>query len=141
MTRPDSPSPMEPPDDAFFRALERRRTQALVERTMEVLEALHAPDYQLVTPAGRVFARKEYLGLIEREPFYAGWDIGEMRCRITERMAAVRYRATLLFPSGRRVLCWHTDLYEKRDDGWQAVWSQATEIRESTQQAPDERPA
>ena len=24
---------------------------------------------------------------------------------------------------------WHTDVYELRDDRWQAVWSQATRIR------------
>jgi len=26
------------------------------------------------------------------------------------------------------ITCWHTDCYELRDAGWQAVWSQATVI-------------
>jgi hypothetical protein len=26
-------------------------------------------------------------------------------------------------------LFWHTDVWERRADGWQAVWSQATRIR------------
>jgi hypothetical protein len=116
---------------AFFRALEQRRTRALVERDMAVVEELHAPEYQLVTPAGAVRERAEYLGTIASAPFYAGWEVGELACRVGTDMAVVRYRATLRFPSGRTVLCWHTDLYERRAERWQAVWSQATEIRPS----------
>jgi len=123
---------IEPVNEEFFRALELRRTRALVERDMKVLEDLHAPEYELVTPAGNVFSRKRYLDTIEREPFYSGWHTGEMAVRITPEMAAVRYRATIQFPSGREVLCWHTDMYELRSGRWQAVWSQATELRNVT---------
>ena len=35
-----------------FRALERSRLQALVERDMPLARRLHAPDFQLVTPRG-----------------------------------------------------------------------------------------
>lgn len=35
------------------------------------------------------------------------------------------------FPSGREVTCWHIDAYENRAGLWQAVWSQATEVRET----------
>ena len=128
MTRPDAPG-AKAEVAAFFRALEERRTRALVERDLAVVEELHAPEYQLVTPAGVVRERAEYLGAIAREPFYAAWDVGELACRATADMAVVRYRATLGFPSGRTVVCWHTDMYEKRSGRWQAVWSQATEIR------------
>ena len=120
---------IEPINEEFFRALELRRTRALVERDMKVLEELHAPEYELVTPAGNVFSRKHYLGTIEREPFYSGWHTGEMAVRVTAEMAAVRYKATIQFPSGREVLCWHTDMYVLRSGRWQAVWSQATELR------------
>jgi predicted N-acetyltransferase YhbS len=117
------------PDAEFFRELERRRTQALVQRDLATLEALHAPDYQLLTPAGKAHTRESYLGLVRAEPFYAAWDVvGEMSVRVTADMAAIRYQARLAFPSGRVVLCWHTDLYERRPAGWQAVWSQATEL-------------
>lgn len=117
------------PDEAFFRALETRRTHALVARDMAELEALHAPEYQLITPSGKVFGREAYLGAIAAEPFYAGWELGEtMAVRVSAQMAVVRYQACLRFPSGREVLCWHTDSYEHRAAGWQAVWSQATEI-------------
>ena len=121
--------------EEFFRELELRRTRALVERDMATLNELHAPEYELITPAGRVFDRKRYLGAIESEPFYAAWEVGEMACRISQSMAIVRYKARLTFPSGREVTCWHTDAYENRAGLWQAVWSQATEVREAQARA------
>jgi phage baseplate assembly protein W len=112
-----------------LRAIERSRIQALVGRDMALLRQLHAPEYQLVTPAGRVLTRERYLAAIEAEPFYAGWEAGEMDVRVSAQMAVLRYEARLAFPSGKTVQCWHTDHYELRDGQWQAVWSQATEIR------------
>lgn len=126
------PEPTLPPapDEAFFRMLERRRTCALVERDLAMVEALHAPEYQLITPAGKVFSREAYLAAVGAEPFYVAWEVlGEMSVRCSASMAMVRYQARLQFPSGRAVLCWHTDSYERRSAGWQAVWSQATEVR------------
>ena len=99
---------------------------------MKALDELHAPDYQLITPSGKVFDRQRYLAAIEREPFYAGWDVGQMAFRISPGIAIVRYEASLRFPSGREVACWHTDVYEYRAGTWQAVWSQATEIHAAT---------
>jgi len=116
------------PTEQFFRELEEARTRALVERDLAALEALHAPEYELITPAGKVFSRQEYLGAIEAAPFYAAWGVGSMSVRLSEQMAVVRYLARLQFPSGRVVVCWHTDMYERRAAGWQAVWSQATEV-------------
>jgi hypothetical protein len=118
-----------PPDAAFFEALERRRTRALVERDLATLEELHAPGYELVTPVGKVFKRRDYLDAIAREPFYAGWEVADMAFRLSAQMAIVRYVATLRFPSGREVVCRHTDSYELNNGRWQAVWSQATELR------------
>ena len=123
------------PEEEFFRELELRRTRALVERDMAALNELHAPEYELITPAGTVFDRKRYLGAIESEPFYAAWEVGEMAFRISPSMAIVRYKARLVFPSGREVACWHTDAYENRAGLWQAVWSQATEVRQTDAQA------
>jgi uncharacterized protein DUF4440 len=117
--------------EQFFRELELRRTRALVERDMKALNELHAPEYELITPAGKVFDRERYLGAIESEPFYTAWEVGEMAFRISPSMAIVRYKARLTFPSGREVTCWHTDAYENRAGQWQAVWSQATEVRQT----------
>jgi Domain of unknown function (DUF4440) len=112
-----------------LRAIERSRIEALVQRDMALLRQLHASEYQLITPAGRVFTRERYLAAVEAEPFYTGWDAGEMQVRVSAQMAVLRYRARLSFPSGKSLDCWHTDHYEWRDGEWQVVWSQATEIR------------
>jgi len=120
----------------FFRALETERAQALVSRDMPVIERLHAPGYQLVTPSGAVFSRERYVSAIAAEPFYASWDHGPMSVRVSPAMAVVRYRARLGFPSGRVVECWHIDTYELLQGQWQAVWSQATGIPPANEAGP-----
>jgi phage baseplate assembly protein W len=112
----------------FFRALEARRTRAIVERDLEAIEALHAPEYQLITPSGRTYSRTRYLEMIEAAPFYAAWEHGPMEVRVSVDMAVVRYQARITLSSGRVVECWHTDTYELREMVWLAVWSQATEL-------------
>ncbi len=116
------------PTEDFFRTLEIERTRAIVQRDMPAIERLHAPEYELITPAGRVFTRERYLAAIAAEPFYAAWEHGPMRVRVSNAMAVVRYQAKLTFPSGKVVDCWHGDVYELRGEGWQAVWSQATAV-------------
>lgn len=128
MHQPEQPQTTPAPSERFFRALEERRTRALVQRDSAVLEAMHAPEYQLIAPTGRVFTRETYLGAVQAAPFYAAWEIlGEMSFRLSAHMAILRYKARIQFPSGRVFVCWHTDSYELRASGWQAVWSQATE--------------
>jgi hypothetical protein len=139
-----TPEQAEPsgPGERFFRALEERRTLALVQRDLATLEELHAPEYQLITPAGRVFTREAYLGRVRAAPFYAAWEgLGEMLFRLSAHMAVIRYKARIQFPSGRVFVCWHTDSYELRASGWQAVWSQATEVPQvSSQPSQSDRP-
>jgi hypothetical protein len=125
---PPDPAQGAVPAEAFFRALEHARTRALVVRDLAAFERLHAPQYQLITPAGKVFTRQAYLDALDAGPFYAAWDIGALSVRVSAQMAALRYLARLEFPSGRVLRCWHTDIYELRAPGWQAVWSQATEV-------------
>lgn len=116
-------------DDEFFRDMEYRRTAALVERDMPVIEAMHAPDYKIVTAGGRLFTRERYLGVIAKEPLYTSWEAGDIEVhRIGASGVMLRYRGVLGFPSGRTRDCWHSDFYERRDGRWQAVASQATEI-------------
>jgi hypothetical protein len=118
----------------YFRELEGSRIRALVERDMELLWRLHAEEYQLVTPSGRTFGRERYLREIESGNLqYWRWEAGPIEVRATERMAIVRYQATLALGSagghGTPFQCWHTDSYELKSGHWQAVWSQATAIR------------
>jgi hypothetical protein len=122
----------------FFIDLERRRTQALVAGDMAVVERLHAPGYELITPAGAVFSRERYLAAVAEGPFYTAWEMGEVRVQATAEMALLRYQARLHFPSGKVVLCWHTDAYALQSYSagqareWQALWSQATAIAAPT---------
>jgi hypothetical protein len=112
-----------------LRDLEHLRTRALVERDMAVIERLHAPAYQLITPSGVVFSRERYIAALASGPFYSKWEVGTIDVRLSTEMALLRYQATLHFPSSRVVVCWHTDSYERHGLHWQAVWSQATEVK------------
>ena len=116
----------------FFRELEARRTRAIVERDLEAIERMHAPEYQLITPSGRTYSRTRYLEMIGGEPFYAAWEHGPIEVRTSAEMAVVRYQARITLASGRIVECWHTDSYELKGSAWLAVWSQATELRKAT---------
>jgi hypothetical protein len=116
-----------PPSAAFFQALETTRTQALVQKDMPLAWRLHAPDYQLITPAGKVFERQAYLDAVaDGSLAYAAWQVGAIAVRSSPAMALVRYAARITFDSGRVVALWHTDSYELQDGQWLAVWSQAT---------------
>jgi hypothetical protein len=117
-----------------IRGLESSRIGALLEPDLERLRQLHSAAYQLISPSGRSFSREQYLGLIESGRLrYRRWEPGPMEVRAGERMAIVRYEVTLQPGSredpGSPLRCWHTDSYELHDGMWQAVWSQATEIK------------
>ena len=116
------------PDDEFFRALEIERTRALVERDVETIRRMHAPDYELISVPGRVMSLERYLSLMAQDVFYAGWEHGPMRVQVSQGMAAVRYQAKITFPSGKVVSCWHTDIYALQAGAWRAVWSQGTQL-------------
>ncbi len=112
----------------LFRALGLRRTRALVAGDFPIAEALHARHYELITPAGKVLGRDEYLAMVAGG-FYASWAIDDFACRASAAICVIRYKATLGFSSGTSMVCWHTDVYEDSEGHWRAVWSQATEIR------------
>ena len=120
--------------DEELREVERRRLAALVERDMDSADALHAADYQLITPGGAVISKDGYLsGIASGALRYHRFEPdGEVVVRVWGSAAAVRYQVLIDIDweggrdSGR---FWHTDIYELRDGRWQAVWSQATGIR------------
>lgn len=117
-----------------LRGVERRRLAALVAADMGIAEALHADDYQLVTPGGAALSKTAYLGQVaRRELVYRRFEPeGDVAVRLLgPEAAALRYRVLIEaeFPGGRDVnRFWHTDIYERRGGEWQAVWSQATRI-------------
>jgi hypothetical protein len=127
-------------DDSFaaekeaLRTTERERLRALREADMAVAERLHADDYQLIPPTGQTLSKREYLDAIASQQLYyrVFEPISSIAARASDQMAAVRYQCQIEVhaASGATVYgtFWHTDIYEKRDGHWQAVWSQATRI-------------
>lgn len=135
-----APQPAATPDADFFRALEVERTQALVARDVAAIKRLHAPDYELISPPGRVMRLERYLSLMAQGPFYDKWEHGAMRVRVSDAMAALRYHAKITFPSGKVVDLWHTDLYALQDGAWKAFWSQATQMPQEAAPPTDAQP-
>jgi uncharacterized protein DUF4440 len=72
--------------------LERTRTEALVQRDLPTIESLHAPEYELITPSGRVYDRQAYISAIASGPFYASWQHRPTRVRLSPAMALLRFR-------------------------------------------------
>lgn len=120
-----------------LRATERERVRALREVEMAVAERLHADDYQLVTPAGMTFSKREYLhGIASRALRYTTWEAASpMRVRLADQMAAARYQCHIemrFADGGDSGDFRHIDLYEGRSGLWRAVWSLATRIPSQT---------
>jgi hypothetical protein len=114
------------------RATERERLRALVDKDMESANKLHADDFELIDPSAQVSSKQQYLdGIASGDVTYRVW---EPDTRIDVRFygvsAIVRYRSRAEVVIGGQTVpyrgAWHTDLYEKRGDQWQVVWSQAT---------------
>jgi hypothetical protein len=117
-----------------IRAIERDRLRAFVEADLDVLEPLHADDFQLINPRGKTLTKEEYLGgVASGEIDYLVWEPdSEIAVRLYGEAAAIQYRSnTEIVVGGERLVLrnWHTDLYEQRDGRWQVVWSQATSIQ------------
>ncbi len=123
------------PEVEHIRATERERLRALVAADAEVANRLHADDFQLINPGGGVVSKEQYLGGIASGYLnYRLWEPdSEINVRLYDRVALIRYRSRLHMSldgaEGALRHYWHTDTYEKRDGGWQVVWSQATAIQ------------
>ncbi len=116
---------------AELETLERTRLRALVDRDMEVATAVHADDYELITPGGAVLSGAAYLGSIADQTIrYDRFEpVGAVRALVHGDTAILRYvvRIEIAWEGGYdRGEFWHTDYWERRDGRWQAVWSQAT---------------
>jgi hypothetical protein len=121
------------PDENALAEVERRRLRALVEVDLATAEELHSDEFQLITPRGFPYSKREYLeavrsGLID----YLVWDPDQMEARVHHDAGCLRYSATIdMRFDGRGTgprRYWHTDYYERRDGRWHVVWSHATEI-------------
>ena len=121
-------------DAAVIRDTERERLRSLVRADMETADALHAEDYQLITPRGYAMSKQEYLGRIASGGLrYQVFEpVSDMAVRGSADVALVRYQARIGVAeddgAASLITCWHTDCYRFREGAWEAVWSQATEI-------------
>ncbi|KJC64345.1 nuclear transport factor 2 family protein [Agreia bicolorata] len=118
----------------LIRSTERARLLALVEGNTDEAIIHHGTDFELITPIGAVLTREQYLGAIAAKQInYLSWEPGHIAVRLRGDAAIIRYRAALEVEFGGHPIpltdYWHTDSYELLDGRWQAVWSQATEIR------------
>jgi hypothetical protein len=121
------------PDEPDLADVERKRLRALVEADLAVADQLHANDFQLITPSGDSLSKQEYLqGVASGEIDYLVWDPEEINVLVHDDSACLRYRSTIRIIVGGHDSepgqYWHTDFYERRDDRWQVVWSQATRM-------------
>lgn len=115
-----------------IRDLERARLRSLVSSDLATARRLHADDFQLINPAGASLSKAEYLGQIESGDLaYRAWEPGEISVRLYGDAAVIRYQ-DLRFEVDRggqavhRGPMYHTNVYERRGEQWQVVWSQAS---------------
>ena len=117
--------------------LERERLRALRDRDLTAVGRLHADDYELITPGGNALSIEDYVGLITSGEFtYETFEpASTVRVRAFGSAVVLRYQARIVVRDAASTadsgLFWHTDIWELRGDRWQAVWSQATRIRQS----------
>ncbi len=122
-------------DPEQLEALERERLRALRAGDLDVIERLHADDYELITPGGLALSKRDYVELVTSSDFtYEAFEpTSPVRVRVFGSAAVARYRAKIVVSDGAggtdAGLFWHTDIWELRDDQWRAVWSHATRIR------------
>ena len=125
--RPDDESVKE-----LIRSIERQRLRALVEADIATARRLHADDFELISPSGSVYSKERYMREIESGVLdYKTWDPAKIIVRLYGDTAVIRYDDVgfeVLYEgapawSGASSVVRHTDLYEKRNGQWQAVWS------------------
>jgi hypothetical protein len=117
-----------------IRAIEQTRLRALVDADIAVAGPLHADDFQLINPVGEALSRGDYLGAVGSGDIdYLVFEAASpIEVRLYGQSAVIRYRSNIdIVVAGLGRLthpAWHTDLYERRNGQWMAVWSQATAI-------------
>jgi len=115
-------------------ALEQQRLRSLIDRDLPRADQLHHADYELITPAGHRHTKSSYLDDVKskRLEYLAFEPTTPVAVRSAPGLIVLRYVALIRLSVGLadevEFRAWHTDHYERRDNRWQAVWSQATRI-------------
>ena len=114
--------------------IEQRRLRALVAADSPTLDALHAPEFELIHPGGGAWTKEDYLGGIRSGDIdYRRFEaVSEIEVVADGAVAVLRYRSAIdIHVRGQQagtLSCWHMDCYRRDGQGWRVVWSQATEI-------------
>ena len=123
-----------PSDADELKAIEREKLAAFVAKDVETLQRIHARDFQLVNPAGQELNRDDYLnGIAQGYITYSRWEPeSQIQAVVYGDGAVLRYRAQVeVSVQGEAQPAqhfWQIEVYEKRSDGWQTVFSQATRV-------------
>jgi Domain of unknown function (DUF4440) len=116
--------------------IERERLRCLVDARVDDAHALHAADFELVTPSGAVWSREHYLGGIASGDInYRRFEaVSNIDVMVDGDLAVLRYRSAIdIAVKGQEpgpLECWHLDCYRRAANSapWQVRWSQATSI-------------
>lgn len=133
--RRESGSTTDGPDvSALIVATERARHRALVDADVTAMDSLHATDFEVVNPLGRLSSRRQYLeSVASGSTDYLAWPADSMRVRAYSRSAVIRYWSrvvlTIRGTSQPVVPAWNVAVYERRAGRWQIVWFQVTYVR------------
>jgi len=117
-----------------IRSVQCERSAALLAANIETARRIHADDFQLITPLGAALSKDQYLSTVEAGVLkYSLLELDSaVDVRVYGDVALIRYRAQIeIDVQGQkypRTGYWFTDAYERRDGGWQIVWSQGTGI-------------
>ncbi|WP_251153320.1 nuclear transport factor 2 family protein [Cellulosimicrobium sp. Marseille-Q4280] len=143
LTEPSPPAVVEGAVVEELRRIQDQRLAALVDADADVLERLHAPGFELVTPTGDVLSRDSYL-----DDVIAGvWDFttfeatGPVDVRVRGDSAQVRHRSSTTITIadtgtfGTPTLS--TVLYEMHDGSWVAVREHTAPLGDLEPETPD----
>jgi ketosteroid isomerase-like protein len=115
--------------------MERERLRSLVEVRIADADALHAPDFELVSTSGATWSKEQYLGdIASGHVNYRRFEaVSNIEVMADGDLAVLRYRSLIdIAVQGQEageLKCWHLDCYRRNDTGsWQVRWSQATSI-------------
>jgi hypothetical protein len=114
--------------------IERERLAAFVDADMEVIDRLHAEDFELVPPPGVVLTRAEVVDLVRTGGLdYQAFDpISDIDVRVHGAAATLWYSSKIdVVAAGQGHFvheAWLLVLYENRGGQWQVVREQATAV-------------
>jgi hypothetical protein len=116
-----------------LRAIEQKRTEALVDADTATARKIMAADYQGINPGGAPLSREDLLGAVSAGvlDFLVDSAASPITVRLHGDAAVLRYQRNFdLVVGGTRLThkAWSTELYERRAGRWQLVWEQTTAI-------------